>query len=247
MASAIVLLVGIIIFSEITEAMALTLPTPPAGTPSEVTIDNGNKDVTLVYNTGFDLQGDVFRTDLGLDVSAFVGDVIKVVRLEFNQGEGHSSGNSTIHLYDQDLNFLASSNIVLVPSGAGSPFLVNYTFNDVIGSGNSIIFVATQYQVLGDKEIRLSTLDTGKALFRDTGFTFPNAPSTYTNDSIRSNNTAYWTEMDILTSGVGSLTPSQQQEIDTFNNAKNIGFTVIGILPVALFFALFAIFSGRIE
>ncbi len=43
------------------------------------------------------------------------------------------------------------------------------------------------------------------------------------------------------------LTPSQQQEVDTFNNAVNIGFTVIGILPVALFFALFSIFSTRLE
>ena len=49
---------------------------------------------------------------------------------------------------------------------------------------------------------------------------------------------------------VGSGTPltaGEQQEIDTFENARNIGFTVVGILPVALFFALFSIFSGRIE
>jgi len=43
------------------------------------------------------------------------------------------------------------------------------------------------------------------------------------------------------------LTPEEQQQVDTFNNAQAIGFTVIGILPVALFFALFSIFSGRLE
>jgi len=43
------------------------------------------------------------------------------------------------------------------------------------------------------------------------------------------------------------LSESDQQQVDTFNNAQVIGFTVIGILPVALFFALFSIFSGRIE
>lgn len=32
---------------------------------------------------------------------------------------------------------------------------------------------------------------------------------------------------------------------DSFNQASNIAFTVIGILPVALFFVLFAIFGGR--
>jgi len=43
------------------------------------------------------------------------------------------------------------------------------------------------------------------------------------------------------------LSESDQQQVDTFNNAQVIGFTVIGILPIALFFALFSIFSGRIE
>jgi len=43
------------------------------------------------------------------------------------------------------------------------------------------------------------------------------------------------------------LTAQEQQQVDTFNNATAIGFTVVGILPVALFFALFSIFSGRIE
>jgi len=48
--------------------------------------------------------------------------------------------------------------------------------------------------------------------------------------------------------GAGSgtpLTPTEQNQIETFNQALNVAFTVIGILPVALFFALFAIFSGR--
>ena len=34
---------------------------------------------------------------------------------------------------------------------------------------------------------------------------------------------------------------------EKFDNALNTGFTVVGILPVALFFALFAIFGGRTE
>ena len=50
-----------------------------------------------------------------------------------------------------------------------------------------------------------------------------------------------------IASGGTSFTPSEQQEIDTFTNAQAIGFTVIGIFPIALFFALFSIFSGRFE
>ena len=34
---------------------------------------------------------------------------------------------------------------------------------------------------------------------------------------------------------------------EAFNTALNIGFTVLGVLPVALFFFLFAIFGGRLE
>jgi len=37
----------------------------------------------------------------------------------------------------------------------------------------------------------------------------------------------------------------QSQVPDSFNQASNIAFTVIGIVPVALFFFLFAIFGGR--
>lgn len=48
-------------------------------------------------------------------------------------------------------------------------------------------------------------------------------------------------------SGGTTFTPSEQQELNTFNNAQAIGFTVIGIFPIALFFALFSLFSGRIE
>jgi len=50
-----------------------------------------------------------------------------------------------------------------------------------------------------------------------------------------------------VASGGATFTPSEQSQIDTFNNAQAIGFTVIGILPVVLFFALFSLFSGRIE
>ena len=50
-----------------------------------------------------------------------------------------------------------------------------------------------------------------------------------------------------LAGGGTIFTPTEQSQVDTFENAKAIGFTVIGILPVALFFALFSIFSGRFE
>lgn len=43
------------------------------------------------------------------------------------------------------------------------------------------------------------------------------------------------------------FTAEEQRELDTFTNAQNIGFTVIGILPITLFFALFAILSPRLE
>lgn len=50
-----------------------------------------------------------------------------------------------------------------------------------------------------------------------------------------------------LSTETAGLTPAEQQQVDTFNNALNIGFTVIGIVPVALFFFLFAIFGGRLN
>lgn len=52
---------------------------------------------------------------------------------------------------------------------------------------------------------------------------------------------------DFTSGGQATFTPSEQSQIDTFTNAQAIGFTVIGILPVVLFFALFSIFSGRFE
>lgn len=50
-----------------------------------------------------------------------------------------------------------------------------------------------------------------------------------------------------LAGGGTNFTSTEQSQLDTFENAQAIGFTVIGILPVALFFALFSIFSGRFE
>jgi len=46
---------------------------------------------------------------------------------------------------------------------------------------------------------------------------------------------------------VNDDTADEIQQVEAFNQANNIAFTVIGILPVALFFFLFTIFSGRAE
>jgi hypothetical protein len=65
-------------------------------------------------------------------------------------------------------------------------------------------------------------------------------------NSLDGNTESYWT----LTSLPPPPLPVFNSEDtlnanEVFNNAKNIGFTVIGILPIALFFGLFAVFSGR--
>jgi len=97
---------------------------------------------------------------------------------------------------------------------------------------------ATARYALIVKEI--SILELAKWDWLDPSATVTMATTTTNNDT------------GVTNTGLTNLLPlilsnESQREHDTFNNAQVIGFTVIGILPVALFFALFSIFSGRIE
>lgn len=244
--SAVALLIGILIFSEVSEAMALTLPTAIEESV-QVTVENDN--INLVQNVASSggSVSDVFRSTLPLDV--VTGETVQIARFLFASGEGTVGHITTTHLYDQSLNLLATSNQVTVPSlSGGNVFLANFTFNHlIVDSGVTEVFVALQYGDNTSGETKATINDFGESVFRDTGNTYPTPPDPFVNDFLQQSNIAMWTEIDKLTSGVGTLTPAQQKEVDTFNNALNIGFTVIGILPVALFFALFAIFSGRTE
>jgi len=133
----------------------------------------------------------------------------------------------------------------IIPETGLSVFLDTIQFLEVIGLTYSItddLFYGTALNV-GDtpfnpppKRIQFTVTPTGSF----SNLIHGSFPTLATFTDVKS------LAFDVATGGA-TFTPSEQQEIDTFNNAQAIGFTVIGIFPIALFFALFSIFSGRIE
>ena len=180
-------------------ALVLSIPMSSAFGATITTIENGNID-TGSPNTSFGgvPVGDVFRSTLGLNVTGFEGDMIKIARITFRGGEGSVGHNTTVHLYDQSLNLLATSNQVTTPQISGSTtFLANFTFNHIIGSGNTTIHVALQFDN-NSGEVITTTNDSGISKFRDTGNTYPTPPNPFVDDFLQASNTAMWTEMDIM-------------------------------------------------
>lgn len=247
--SAVALLIGILIFSEVQDEMLKTFGDP-------ILISNG----TSIESRGTGIfpttENTVMRnmaqqwTEYDL-VSVSEGEEIISVTLRFDT-DNHTQGiiaSSQVSIYDQDRNLLqrsiAETNI---PSNSGAGVVsVVYTFSPalIIGSGvTGITFTGNQL----DQAKVISRANIGTDIFFDAqGFGSSEDPlPTGTLETFLTVGTDRQIEVNYSIQGVAN--PIFESQVpDSFNQASNIAFTVIGILPVALFFVLFAIFGGRTE
>jgi len=289
--SAIVLLIGIIIFSEIADAMELTLPIIPTQPPLPA-LSLGNltandewqlreqqidADVT-VADCRYGLVNNVLTTQITLPAKGnrYFCDVFKVfdkadiigktLSVTWQAG-GDQFNNQNEAICVLDGAFDRNNATQFPPTNFGANLcgqsstlgrLHFITQNNIPLTTDSIVMTlagSTQEQVtifvlvkdssasfrifMSIHEISISEL---------AKWDWDSPPATLTMAVTGTNN-----DLGVTNPKLSNLLPTpqlpsdQQQELDTFNNAKAIGFTVIGILPVALFFALFSIFSGKIE
>lgn len=297
--SAIVLVIGIVIFGEIAEAMELTLPTQGTVLPPLQAISQGNLTtnnewqlreqpvdaITLIdckYGFSFaggltnfpnppapstssrgfchvfkvfdkaDITGKVlsvtWSTNRGGDPSGTLGAICvldgifdrnNATQFPFNNaGVGSCGGNLPVrlHLVNPSSQFGTQTDTItllvsplITPDPNKDQVTIFVMVKDPSGSRRysmnikeiSVLELANWDWLAAGATVTMNTTTTNN----DTGIT--NAPLTNLLPLI--------------------LSESDQQQVDTFNNAQVIGFTVIGVLPIALFFALFSIFSGRIE
>jgi len=296
--SAIVLLIGIVIFGEIAEAMELTLPTQGTVLPPLQAISQGN----LTANNEWQLREQVIDGTTTIDCVYAIknglttfpnpptpigssrgwchvfkvfdkADIIgKDLVVEWRGGQATSGfpDEGAICVLDgvfdrNNATQFPNNNAIAAGCGVLSPVILHVITQDffffsgidtitmtLAGSTKDQITIFVMFKdSSGSASIsmiipEISILDLAKW---DWDFPTAGAPAT-----VSITRTIAHTPQD---SGVTNavltnllpliLSESDQQQVDTFNNAQVIGFTVIGILPVALFFALFSIFSGRIE
>jgi len=299
--AAVALLIGIIIFSDIAEAMALTLPVQVIGDDTPATVDNTwglrEHDVSAVAledpSVDFFLQKDPTtnnRSVLWIDHDPASSFGNAYVMKTFNKEDiidrqislewllNISGGKSIISIYDgaYDHTSLAdfpnASTITLKGGGLCDQIIINNslaTFQIATLNINLACSTLPQVTIIVYAEdqnrftftatkvdyIEISGL---KRWDFDCNFINPancsGAGTTvfYTaTGSLDDNGTVDATLIDPVNATQPQVlipfTEGEQQQVDTFNNALNIGFTVLGILPVALFFFLFMIFGGRVE
>jgi len=283
--SAIVLLIGIIIFSEIAEAMEITLPTIAVIIPESNEWQLREQE----SNAGFTVGCDFIQSTVALGVdlfpdNTFIGycHVFKVFDkadvigkdLRINWRQDLASVDSRIHVLDGAYN---RNNATEFPLDAtASPSSAGFTNTLTEGlKGGGVLHNINRVGVFALNDTITLTLAgstedqiTVNISIYDRSLTLRPAMVIF---DVEINATALWkfgtnngatvtmavtgTQNDLGVANAGfvnlktapPLTPEEQQQVDTFSNAQAIGFTVIGILPVALFFALFSIFSGRIE
>jgi len=269
--AAVALLVGILIFSEVAEAMALTLPvlsvtTTPDSSGFLVGVDqaikrfstNSSAGSTCPLGSGSSDIGNVARKILyssstsgicksptyTFDLTSIPNNpTVTSMTLRIDVLSNANAQNAQIFQVTKDTSTLTDAegtDTVFKRGGAGdfsgTTYISNDPFTTTNGQNKLIVLPTTAHT---DLEADLSSTRFILALnyqnpIRVAGDSF----TTFGDTEL---------EVNFTTITIVPFTAGEQQEIDTFNNALNIGFTVIGILPVALFFALFAIFSGRIE
>jgi len=288
--SAIVLLIGIIIFSEIAEAMELTLPLASVTPPLEA-ISLGN----LTANDEWQLREQEFNVAATVNCDFVTNSTRILVELfpdKALQGYCHVFkvfdksdiiGKDLKVTWNSSLDFTCSRIFVLDGSydrNTASDFPLDTSSGcNLIGFSNPLKGAGTRlHLIFSDSNFSTKTDTITMTL---AGSTLPqitigigikdqdgNDRPAIGIDEVEIVGFAKWdwdssssatlavtgtqNDLGITTVTAQSLLPlvltSQDQvQVDTFNNAQAIGFTVVGILPVALFFALFSIFSGRIE
>lgn len=296
--SAIVLLIGIIIFSEIAEAMEATLPSQGTVLPPNKAISLGNltanpewqlrEQRAAVNGTTNPVDCDLIAAPTQLLVELFPSKplqgfchVFKVFdksdiigkNLTVNWSQDLPDGDSRIHVLDGAYD---SKNATQFPlDTTASPTSTGFTatlaeglkgggvqhlvFRDGVFDDTDTVNLTLPTSVLDQITVDISILDRSNTVRPAMQIPFVEitdfAKWQFGSDfggSVTFSVTGTNNDVAVATTSIESLLPlilseSDQQQVDTFNNAQAIGFTVVGILPVALFFALFSIFSGRIE
>jgi len=178
-------------------------------------VDNGVQSsspittVSLTQEAGSIGGGNLFRTTAGFSVPA--GDTIQIARFNFiTDHPDHDAGNVIAHLYDQDLNHVATSDIQLIDDEKGD-VLYEFTFNHVVGAGTETVFVVLQLEGVFDQTHGISKVvsnlqdDAGHTLFQDNcgceeGTVYPNPEDPFVDriDFTGAVGKAMWTELDII-------------------------------------------------
>jgi len=293
-ASAVFLIVGISIFSEIVEAMALTLPLPtilpvlPANITDEWQLREQEKDVNFVVGCDPNINGTKIEleflppNEVGwchmfkvFDKSDVIG---KTLEIDWQGSSGGFAGQSaSVRVFDGSINRNNATQFPLDGVGAvtrGFHFNIgelnnlhiithSMQFGDIlqVGTTDTIIMTlagstknkvtigvslldkgSSEFHVLNIEEIRITELATW-----EWGLNTPLTSTVTMNSTTTQNDAGITNSVNLKNTQPLVLSSESQREHDTFNNAQLIGFTVIGVLPIALFFALFTILSGRME
>ncbi len=306
-ASAVVLIVSITIFSDVVEAMEATLPVSVAG--SSPSIDNNwygtnwDREGSLTcntYQTGADgdvnVQSDhisatnnrvsgggcVFNMFKTFEASEVEGKLLTVdnerinslssvfSRIEIfdgsynltdfgvNNGLVDLKGNGVLQtcLTSTTIAFARTNTTCTIDTSSSSTSFVTIVMT-LEDANNTLLENIINYNIYGITIEDIGTwditnlgspsTDTDIFISTDDGQTFGSAGETMLISEEGLIVPDDFTLDPNATSPSTPLSSSEQQQVDTFNNARAIGFTVIGIMPIALFFALFTILDPRMS
>lgn len=289
--AAVALLIGILVFSEVSEAMAFSLP--PVITIPTVFPDLFGFDSNCIANflpcepptikrflttsatgsacpsgtTGSDPFTNQFKRDsvgsgicsaptFTYDTTTIPDDAdVTSILFRINVNEVQGAGeNSQIFEVTKDpatMTDTEGTDTVFKRGGAGdfsgTVYLANDDFSTATGTGKIRTLSTTA-------ETDLETALSSGQNFISYAFNFENATRASVSKNVRYgdipaqfpfDNPKIQINFTTIQDVIVPFTSDEQRELDTFNNAKLIGFTVIGIFPIALFFLLFAIFDTR--
>lgn len=300
--ASVALLVGIVIFVEVTDAMALTLPILSSGfidvpviipddteattqvffkehSPSSsptILFSNPNSGISRIHDQSTANQG---RTGYllipNVDAKYVDGETISI-RWQLNRLSGSGTAFAHVEIWDghfdgtNQTRWVALSPVVNVV--VDTPITVSTTSQFGVTTSSSPLDTSSALEdevtiavilrnsgshdsLLNLQQVRITDYVTWSSTNTDrlcTTVTYTKS-STLTDEAdctpIR-NGIIIDPLAENATNTIPFGTPSSPtefQQVATFNNALNIGLTVLGILPVALFFFLFMIFGGRVE
>lgn len=247
--SAVALLIGILIFSEVQNDMLTSF-----GDPIQIGVV-GSEEI-LSKNGGLDSLGTRGHTTLSQE---FARGNVQVVGACYNSGDGLTIGSEITEIRVEKsfasggllrLGIYDGGNLVaqtgLVSSGVGAfwhtletPYEIQVgdvlCFGGVSQTGSGITFLrAFTNGFSGFAVEHVNLLD----------LRYPDLPPIYVGSAVSlTSGTSFGFELKQVT----EIPVFESQVPDSFNQASNIAFTVIAVIPVALFFVLFAIFGGRTE
>lgn len=188
-----------------------------------------------------------FNTALGMKAGEFI------TAVELHSANSGASFNMIVGLYDSSNQLLGlSDEINVIPDGSYFSFPFSTpVITPLDETVTTMLFSDTPFFLQGQC---FGSCSSG-GVQEDNGNTYPNFPSTWVFQG--TGNTVGFPNTKLVKTFDG-LTPSSQRTVievftgelseipESFAQANNVALTVLGIVPVALFFFLFAIFSGRV-